>query len=131
MTINIAFATIDLEYEPFMFRHINALGHYFCEFTFEYASTKKFNNPLNIKLGETEAKAVATQQQILMNFSEANIFLGDEVAIIFNDEGNILALGKMEEDVWLDVNDDFKKKSFVELNVDITSLKIFNRRNGK
>ena len=124
MTINMAFARI--EDERAMPLYLTDLCCYIWEITFEYVSTKKFNNPLNIKVGDTEAKAIAARHQIVLNFSEANIHWGDKVAIIFNEEGNILALGKMEEDVWLDVTQDFKKKSFAELNIDITSLKIYN-----
>ena len=62
---------------------------------------------------------------ILSNLEQVNIHDGDKVAVIFDEEGNILALGKMKEDVWLDVTDDFKKKSFAELNIDITSLKVY------
>lgn len=62
---------------------------------------------------------------ILSSFEQVNIRSGDKVAVIFDEEGKILALSKMKEDVWLDVTDGFKKKSFAELNIDITSLKVY------
>ena len=122
MTINITLAQI--EDEPTMPYYSIELCCYVWKIVFEYASTKKFNN-LNIKVGDTEAKAIANRHQVRLNFAEANIYWGDKVAIIFDEEGNILALGKMKEDVWLDVTDNFKKKSFAELNIDITSLKVY------
>ena len=62
---------------------------------------------------------------ILSTLEQVNIQHGDNIVVIFDEEGNILALGKKNEDVWLDVTDGFQKKSFAELNIDITSLKVY------
>lgn len=77
-------------------------------------------------VGKTTLKdAISNYEFILSNIRQANIHDGDKVIVIFDEEGNILALGKINEDVWLDVTDQFKAKSFAELNIEITSLKVY------
>ena len=47
------------------------------------------------------------------------------VSVIFGDDGHILAIGNIGEDVWIDTTDKFIKKTFAELNIVITSLKVY------
>ena len=49
----------------------------------------------------------------------------DAMLVIFKDDGQILAIGNIGEDAWIDTTDKFVKKAFAELNIVITSLKVY------
>jgi len=57
--------------------------------------------------------------------TDVHIYEGDKVAVIFKDNGQILAIGNTGEDAWIDTTDKFVKKTFAELNIVITSLKVY------
>ena len=46
------------------------------------------------------------------------------MAVIFEDDGSVLAIGRIGQDVWIDTKDKFVKKTFAELNINIESLKV-------
>lgn len=76
-------------------------------------------------MGDTEEEGEKCCNQLKENFKEANIFEGNEVAVIFEDDGTVIAIGNLGEDVWIDVTDHFVKKPFKDLNIVITSLKVY------
>ena len=121
--INIATARIEGLTEP---------PHYFdhhCYYTwnlvFKDTSTFAFNNIPFIKVGNTEEEGEFFCNQLKENFNEAHIYDGDKVAVIFGDDGRVLAIGNTGSDAWIDTTDKFVKKTFSELNIVITSLKVY------
>ena len=79
----------------------------------------------DIKVGNTEEEGEVFCNQFKENFNEAHIYDGDKVAVIFGDDGRVLAIGNTGEDAWIDTTDKFVKKTFAELNIVITSLKVY------
>ena len=84
-----------------------------------------FNNLPFIKVGNTEEEGKVFCNQLKENFNKAHIYDGDKVAVIFGDDGRVLAIGNTGEDSWIDATDKFAKKTFAELNIVITSLKVY------
>lgn len=121
--INIATARITgLTEPPYYFDHH---CYYAWDIVFQDASTFAFNNLPSIKVGETEEEGEIFCNILKENFKRAHIYDGDKVAVIFGNDGYILAIGKPGKDVWIDTNDKFKVKNFKQLNVVITSLKVY------
>lgn len=111
---------------------LNMLPYYnehFCfyavDFFFEDTSTFIFSNLSVIRVGKNKEEGKCFCDLIRNRFNEANIHDGDKVAVIFGDDGRVQAIGKPGEDAWIDVTDTFAKKTFAELNIVITSLKVF------
>lgn len=92
---------------------------------FEDTSTFSFRNLPFIKVGDTKEEGEIFCNQLKENFKEAHIYDGDKVAVIFGDDGCVLAIGSMGEDAWIDTTDKFVKKTFAELNIVIKSLKVY------
>ena len=86
--------------------------------TFSHPSTLIFNNLPFIKVGDTEVEGE-------IFFKEAHIYEGNKVAVIFGNDGNIIAIGNFGEDLWIDATDKLVKKTFKELNIVVTSLKVY------
>lgn len=121
--VNIATARIKgLEKPPYYFDH---KCYYAWEIMFKDNSTLFFNNLSFIKVGNTEEEGEIFCNQIKENFKEAHIYDGDKVAVIFRNDGCVLAIGNTGEDAWIDTTDKFVKKTFAELNIVITSLKVY------
>lgn len=120
--INIATAEIEgLAKPPYYFEHH---CYYAWGITFNKPSTLIFRNLPYIPLGNTEEEAEIRCKEIKAVFKNANIHNGDKVAILFDDIGEIIAIGRVAKDVWIDVRDNFTKKTFAQLNIVITSLKV-------
>lgn len=119
--VNIATARIEgLTTSPYDYdRNCNWEWHIF----FSDASTR-FKNLVFIHVGYTEEEAVDFCNQLKENFNQANIYDGDKVAILFETNGRVRAIGSLGQDSWIDVEDKFVKKTFKELNIVITSLKV-------
>ena len=121
--VNIATARIKgLKKSPYYFAHH---CYYAWDIIFENTSTLLFHNLPFIKVGNTEDEGEIFCNQLKENFNKAHIYDGDIVSVIFEDNGHVLAIGNIGEDVWIDVNDKFIKKTFAELNIVITSLKVY------
>ncbi len=121
--INIATGRIEgLSKPPYYFDHH---CFYAWSITFSDTSTFFFNNLPFIKLGDTEEEGEIFCNQIKENFNKAHIHEGDEVAVIFGKDGDVIAIGSLGEDSWIDVTDKFTKKSFEDLNIVITSLRVY------
>ncbi len=121
--INIATACIEgLDKQPYCMDHES---YYAWSITFSHTSTLGFYNLSNIKAGKTAGEAEKFCNQLKEKFEEANICDGDRVAVIFGDDGYVLAIGNIGEDLWIDTTDKFVKKTFKELNIIITSLKVY------
>lgn len=121
--INIATARIDgLTKPPYYFEHCCfwAWGIMFSD-----TPTSEFYNLPFIKVGETEEEARIFCNQIKENFKQAGIYNGDKVVVLFEANGSVRAIGSIRRDSWIDVTDKFVKKTFKELNIVITSLKVY------
>jgi len=121
--VNIATARINgLTKAPYYFEHHD---YYAWEIMFSDTSTFAFHNLPFIKVGDTQEEGEVFCNQLKENFKEAHIYDGDTVAVIFGDDGCVLAIGNRGEDAWIDTSDKFAKKTFAELNIVITSLKVY------
>jgi hypothetical protein len=121
--INIATARIEgLTKPPYYFDH---RCFYAWSITFSDTSTLFFNNLSFIKVGDTEEEGENFCNQLKENFKEAHIHEGDKIAVIFENDCNVIAIGSLGEDLWIDVTDKFVKKTFEELNIVITSLRVY------
>ena len=121
--VSIATARIKgLKKAPYYFEHT---GSYVWDIMFENTSTLLFNNLPFIKVGNTEEEGEVFCKQLKENFKEAQIYDGDKVVVIFEDDGHVLAIGSTGKDLWIDVTDKFVKKTFAELNIAIESLKVY------
>ena len=121
--INIATARIEgLTKPPYYFDH-----HCFYAWSIMFQDASKFGlyNLAVIPLGENEEEGEILCNKFKENFNEAHIHEGDKVAVIFGDDGCVLAIGNTGEDSWIDTTDKFVKKTFAELNIVITSLKVY------
>ena len=89
------------------------------------SSLLAFRNLPVIYLAYDEKEANEVCRQFKNAFKKANIREGDEVALICNTKGDILAIGRTNSDSWVDVYQDrFKVKTFKELKLNISSLKV-------
>lgn len=123
LKVNIATAQIKgLKKPPYYSEHHR---YYAWDITFEVPSTLLFKNLPFIKVGDTEKEGEIFFNQLKENFHKAHINDGDKVSVIFGDDGHVLAIGNSGEDVWIDTTDKFVKKTFAELNIIITSLKVY------
>ena len=121
--INIATARIEgLTNPPYYFDH---RCFYAWSITFSDTSTLFFNNLSFIKVGDTEEEGENFCNQLKENFKVAHIHEGDTIAVIFENDCNVIAIGSLGEDLWIDVTDKFVKKTFEELNIVITSLRVY------
>ena len=93
---------------------------------FTEPSTIFLNNITFINVGRDEEQAEALCNQIKENFKEALISDGDKVALIISSRsGNVRAISSTGRDSWIDVKDEFKVKTFNELDLNIDSLIVF------
>ena len=121
--INIATARIHgLNQPPYYFDH---RCYYAWSISFSDSSTLFFKNLPFIRVADTEEDSIVKCNQLKENFKNAHIYEGDKVAIIFDKDGTVLAIGCAREDEWIDVRDNFVKKTFLELNIVVTSLKVY------
>ena len=121
--VSIATARINgLNKSPYYFKQ----GEFYAvDITFTDSSTLLFDNMPYIKVGKTREEANNFWSKMKKNFSDAHILDKNRVAIICDKYFQIVAIGNTGEDVWIDVTDQFKAKSFAELNIEITSLKVY------
>jgi len=120
--VNIATARIKgLNEKPY---YSSSFCHYVWDITFYDVSTPFLHNLAFIKAGNTEKVAKNFYNKIKGIFDKAFIFEGDKVPIICKDNGEIIAIGSMGKDIWIDVNDKFVKKTFKELNIEVATLKV-------
>lgn len=121
--INIATARIQgLTKSPYYFE---ARCYYAWNITFKDTSNLFFNNLPFIKVGNTQEEGEIFCDLIKANFKAAHIHEGDKVAVIFGDDGCILAIARAGRDEWIDTTDKFVKKTFAELNIVFNSLKVY------
>ena len=76
-------------------------------------------------MGETEDEAKKAYSQSCENFRKSEIYEGDQVAVLFEDGGEVIAIAKTGEETWIDVRDKFTPKTFEELGISATSLRVF------
>lgn len=124
MNIGIATAHMRaLSKYPFYF---GVRGYYAWSIMFYNTSTFKFHNLPFVKVGDTRQEAEATCQKFKNNFKQAQIFDEEKIAIIFNlDNGDVIAIGKIGANSWIDVRNHFSNKDFNELNIKIDCLTVY------
>jgi len=121
--LNIATARIEgLTKPPYYFDHH---CYYAWDIMFQDTSTFLFDNLTFIKVGNNKEEGELFCNQIKEKFREAHIFDGERVAVIFGDDSRVLAIGNIGDDMWIDTTDKFTKKTFEELNICITSLRVY------
>ena len=112
-----------LEKDPYWFEH-----HCYWAWSLMFenpSSLLAFRNLPVIYLAYDEKEANEVCRQYKNALKKANIREGDEVALICNTKGDILAIGRTNSDSWVDVyQDKFKVKTFKELKLNISSLKV-------
>lgn len=121
--VNVATARIEgLIKPPYYF---DEKLYYAWDILFFDSSSLGFYNMPCINVGDTEEEAEKISNQIKQKFKNAGINEGDEVAIIYGNDNQIIAIGCIGKDVWIDPNDNFSKKTFKDLDVIITSLTVY------
>ena len=120
--VNIATARIEgLKKAPYYFDH---RCYFVWDIMFSDISTIEFYNLQCIKVGDTEEEGKLFCEQLKNNFEQANIHDGDKVAVLYGANGRVRAIGCIGQDSWIDAEDKFVKKTFEELDIIITSLKV-------
>ena len=121
--VNITTARIEgLEKQPYYFNH---KCYWAWDIIFSDTHTFAVNNLTWIKMGDSEREAIKFCNGLKKKFNKANIYEGNKVALIFENEGRVIAIGSEGKDKWIDVRDKFKVKSFKDLNIVVTSLKVY------
>ena len=123
MNINIGTAIITGLTKPFYYFEHRCW--YAWDIMFKDPSTLMFNNLPYIKLGESEEQAKFKHAQILRNFKEAHIHEGESVAVIFRNDGFVVAIGKLGQNVWIDCLDNFCPKPFRGLYHRVSGLSVY------
>lgn len=100
-------------------------GRYHWWLHFTDTTTSRFHNLAGIYLSEDEDEAEKVLQQFKKNFKAVGIKEDMEVIVLFEDDNFVYAIGLPERDLWIDVNDQFIVKTFGELDVLATSLKMY------
>ncbi len=119
--VNFATARIKgLTNQPYYFEH-----RCFYAWNIKLETTLEFNDILIVNVGQTEEGGKIFCNQLKENFNKAHIYEGDRIVVIFKDDGKVIAIGNKGEDVWIDITDNLSKKSFAELDIEFTSLKVY------
>lgn len=109
--IGIAIARINgLKNTPYYF---DAKCFWACDILFFDTSSLKFTNLPWIWLSEnSKSEAEQEYDKLKKNFSDAGIYDGDKVAVMFRENGRVIAIGSIGIDCWIDVENRFVKKNF-------------------
>jgi len=83
-----------------------------------------FDKILIPHVGISQAEAYATCDEIRKTFTNNSMGEGQKVAVLFSRNG-IIAVGRNGRDCWIDVTDNFKVKTFKQLNIPISSLTLY------
>ena len=118
-TIHIAVATIHGVDDAI--EYIKEKDFYSWSLTFTN-TTASFFNLAHIYLGKEYDVAECIKADFKERFTRAKIFDGNRVAVIFDDSGNILAIGAINSQLWIDTNNKFTTKRFKDLNLNLDSL---------
>ena len=73
-------------------------------------------------LGNYLKEAQSLWENVKDMFAKAHIHNGDKVNVIFREDHSVRAIGSIKQNLWIDVDDKFAKKSFEELNITVSSL---------
>ena len=121
--VNMATARIrGLKKGPYYFEHH---CYYAWDIKFDDASTLWVNHISFIPMGDSMEEAEREYKRVVGIFGRARIQEKDKVALLFADPGNVLAIGKIGDDVWIDVRDHFTRKPFKDLIIVIKSLMVY------
>lgn len=121
--LNIATAKISgMESSPYYFEHkcYWAWGIQFEGCSYFFLPSLPF-----LKMGDTEDEAQLFCNTVKSNFHSAGIYEESKVVILFSNNGTVIAIGRVGQDIWIDINDKFRKKTFKELNIKVSTLKVF------
>ena len=84
---------------------------------FTESSGGSFCSLLNIYLGDYEKEAEKKLNYFKKKFENAEICDEDEVSVLYDEKGNVHAVGKLKKDIWLDMDDQIFVKPFSKLAV--------------
>ena len=113
-----------IEKEPYYFEEKN---YYAWKIKFSKVSTAWLNNLPFIYLGNTLEEANIKVEKHRSNFKLAEIYEDEMVSVMFdtNNQNDVIAVASLGRNNWIDIRDDFKLKSFTELDIKIASLVIY------
>lgn len=102
-------------------------SYYAWSIKFSKVSTAWLNNLPFIYLGNTIEEASVKVKEYRNNFKLAKIYENEMVSVMFdtNNQNDIIAISSLGRNRWLDIRDDFRLKSFAELDIKIESLVIY------
>lgn len=105
----------------YFFKH---RGYYAFDIMFDNASTLGFYNLSANKAGDDYEEAENFWNEVKASFEFIGIDDGDKVAVIFKNN-EVIAIGKIGQDLWIDTINGFTAKTFKELDFQINSLKVY------
>lgn len=119
-TVSIATAKIKgIDERPYYSDHF---CWYVWDINFSDPSTLFVKNLTFIKCANTKGYARVVWKKFKENFNTAGIHDGDKVAVMSDYAGDVMAIGRIGADVWIDVRDKFKIKKFADFNIVVRSL---------
>lgn len=93
-------------------------SRFFWDLTLSDISTNiRLENLVHIMVGKNPKEAYQYCNYLKMRFREFHINEGDEVFIMFTEDGSLRAIKSNEKDLWIDADDKFTKKNFAYLKV--------------
>ncbi len=120
--ISIGTARIEgLTYEP---HYDEAQHHFYWKFSFHDSSMLFYQDISFICIGDDRDAAKGHFAIVCELFRTANIYEGDKVAVISDDNGKVLAIAGIGEEKWIDVRD-YRLKLFKNLDIQYDSLRVF------
>jgi len=108
--------------------HVNfGIGNLPCSTRISFDSIPFELEILKIDYGTTSySQALELHSETIKQFESIGIHNDDEVIVLFDTDTNkVLAIGKPILSTWIDVEDNFKVKSFGDLNIIITDLNVY------
>lgn len=119
--VTIATARIKLNERPYYHKY---LCDYEWDIMFHQSSDPLCCDLRGIKVGNTEEEGKTFCEKLKDNFKQAGINDGDRVVLLYNKKEGVRAIGRIGVDLWIDAKDIFAVKTFEELNIVFTSLKV-------
>ncbi len=122
--INIATARISIQNMIFCEQTNKYFAWTICNFTY-YSHHSYKTQIIKQVVGNNAEKCKFYCDKFKETFEQVHIHSGDKVAVMFNENGHIIAIGAIGKDSWIDMRSGLSKKSFKELNIIPASLSVF------
>lgn len=118
---NIGAACIEgLEKEPYYFEH---WCYWASDIRFSDTPCIFINHICQIKMGDTLEEAKIFWNQLKESFAKVGIVENVTVSVLFENNGDVIAIGSPAGKYWIDVRDKFKVKALKELDITFDALK--------